>query len=368
MRAGTTGALLVIVLMCTTGLAAAAEFVAADADAQNAIGVTTAKPDTMDGTLSLRFPARVTIPNEQLRIVNALQPGILEALLVGEGESVEKGQPLARVRSPALIEMQADYLEALAQLALAQSDLSRDRSLFDKGIIAKKRLTETQTRWREAKVAADQSRAALEIAGLSENDLAALRLDQRFILTLNIRSPLTGIVLQQLAKTGQQLESADPIYTVGWLNPLWLEIHAPREQATLFQPGDPVQVCDLGLEGELIAIGRRVHEADQGVLLRARIEQGTEQLLPGQFVEAQLRTHNGGDNLYRVPRTAVIRSEQQAYVFVLGDGGFEVLPVAVINEETKHIVVRADLTKDAELAVTGTANLKAAWLGMGGGE
>ena len=113
-----------------------------------------------------------------------------------------------------------------------------------------------------------------------------------------------------------------------------------------------------------------VHEADQGVLVRAEVTQGTERLRPSQFVEVQL-TSTAEETGWRVPAGAVVRNAGSAYLFVAREGGFAALPVTVLAEEEKSAVVAGvpggdpagELGPKDQVAVSGVVALKAAWLG-----
>jgi multidrug efflux pump subunit AcrA (membrane-fusion protein) len=96
------------------------------------------------------------------------------------------------------------------------------------------------------------------------------------------------------------------------------------------------------------------------VLVRAEVTDGAQRLRPGQFVQANLQGPDSAE-LYRVPRTALVRSGGASYVFVETPEGFEARPVEVRVEETDHIIISGDFPAAARVATSGTASLKAAW-------
>jgi len=99
-----------------------------------------------EAALTPRFPGRVAVPNGQLRVVAARQGGVVERLIVAESERVASGQVLARLQSPDLISAQRSYREALTRLALAESEVARERMLHREGVIAERRLRESLAR------------------------------------------------------------------------------------------------------------------------------------------------------------------------------------------------------------------------------
>ena len=354
--------LLLLMALGCPGLAFAAHLIPLEPAQQQAFGIALAAPERATESLTRRFPAQVTVPNRQLRVVSAPQSGILTTLLVAEGERVDAGQVMAEMRSPELVEMQSRYLEAVARLALAETELRRDETLYQEGVIAERRFLETQSKQRELLTQVDQGRQLLGLAGLSPTVIDELGRSRRLSSTLPIQAPIAGVVLEQLVSTGQSVAAATPLYRVAQLKPLWLEIHVPVERVRGLQEGGKVILPGAGTEGRIIAFGRRVHAEDQGVLVRAEITAGTDRLRPGQFVEVQLADatqHTG----WRVPAAAVVRNGGEAYLFVARTGGFEPLPVQVIAEEEKTAVVAGALERKDQIAVSGIIALKAAWLG-----
>jgi multidrug efflux pump subunit AcrA (membrane-fusion protein) len=126
------GAMLALPAMLVT----AADLISVDAAQQAAFGIVASAPIPATETLTRRYPAEVTVPNRQMRVVAAPQSGVIESLLVAEGEQVSAGQVLAELRSPELVDAQSQYLEALTRLALSEGELARDQMLHREGVIA----------------------------------------------------------------------------------------------------------------------------------------------------------------------------------------------------------------------------------------
>ena len=358
-------ALLPAMLLYITGTAVGADLVALSTDQQRAFGIELAAPERADAALTRRYPAQVQVPNRQLQVVAAPHAGVIESLLVAEGERVAAGQALARLRSPELVDAQSALLESATRLDLANSELARDQMLFKEGVIAERRLLESRAHQNELATLVEQRRQLLELAGLSSADIDALTASRRLNSSLPVSAPIGGVVLEQMVSTGQSVAAAAPLYRIAELNPLWVEVHVPVDQLGGFEIGGNVLLPSLGIRGTIITIGRMVHEEDQGVLVRAEVSEGAERLRPGQFIEVQVAAATQAGNRWRVPSSALLRNAGKAYVFVAREGGFVALPVKVLAEEEKSAVIYGDLGTNDRIAVSGTVALKAAWLGAG---
>ncbi|GAB0147806.1 MULTISPECIES: efflux RND transporter periplasmic adaptor subunit [Marichromatium] len=342
-------------------LVQAAAPIALDAAAQAAFGIELVAPEAVEHSLGRRYPAEVRVPNPQLRVVAARQDGVLERLAVAEGDRVAAGDLLAELRSPALVDIQRQYLEALIRLELAEGELARDRQLHREGVIAERRLREREATQRELATQVEQQRQLLRLAGFAETELAELDRNHTLTSTLSVRAPISGVVLEQLVDTGESVAQAAPLYRIGQLDPLWLEIHVPLDELDGLAPGSRVHLPALAREAVITTVGRQVHALDQGVLVRAAINDPGTELRPGQFIEVQLARATGAG--WRLPAAALVRDGDTTLVFVARDGGFAPQPVELLGATDDQVVVGGALGADDRVAVTGVIAIKAAWQG-----
>jgi len=328
---------------------------------REALGVRTIVVKPVSQAWGGAYPAEVRVPNTQLMVVSAPQEGLLVHLHVAEGESVHKGQLLAVIQSPKLVEEQRLYLEALSRLGLARASLDRDKQLKEEGIISERRFLETRARYSQTRTEVEQRQQVLLLAGMGKDAIKELEKKHKLSANLEVRAPMQGVVLEQMAMPGQRVEVASPIYRIGQLDPLWLEIHVPLEKLDEVMVGTAVRVLKPEIEGRVITVGSMIHGKDQGVLVRAEVTNPKRTLRPGQFAEAQL-AHPGDKNSWRVPRQALLRVEGKTWVLVEQDGGFQPIAVTVVVEESDALVIKGALKLGDKVAVSGVAALKATWL------
>ena len=357
---------LIITLLLSTGLNSAiqaAQIAVIDAAERAAFGIRTAAVTQASYALSKPYPAKVAVPNAQLHVVSAPLEGVVESLLVAEGESVAAGQTLARVHSRGLLDLQAAYLESRSRRQLAGETLSRDRKLHAEGIVAKRRLLESDSSYRETKTTEARDRQALLLAGMPEVAIQTLAESQQLTTLLEVNSPLAGVVLEQIATAGQRLAASDPLYRVGDLSVLWVEVHVPMDALGEVGVGSEV-LLPQDRKARVITVGRMVHGTDQGVLVRAEVGEGADTLRPGQFVEARL-SFGGAEDAWRLPADALVRIDGVDSVFAERGNGFEAVPVDVVAREAELVTVKGALSANDRVVIDGTVSLKAA-LAAGG--
>ncbi len=346
----------------------AGDDVALSAKQAQALGIVTAAlPSKHSGEVS-GLPAQVVIPPNQMFVISTPLPAMVEQTLVGVGDSVKKGQPIARLQSPALAEAQRGLLQASVQSQLTKENLTRDEALWKDGIIAESRYRATRSLALEAQAALSERKQLLRLSGMSDTAIAQLQSNNNLSSLLTMTAPVDGVVLEKTASAGQRLDAVVPMFKIARLNPLALEIQAPLDYTRDLKIGATITVPAYAASGKLTAIGRSLSSTNQTILLRATILQGAENLRPGQFVEANISISVNGGEQWEIPNSAISRVANQSLVFVETPKGFRAQIISVLNEGAKNSVISGELKGDEKIAVRGVSTLKASMMGIGGGE
>lgn len=332
---------------------------------QQTLGIVVAPLSAASSVMGNRLPGEIAVPVGQERVVSAAQSGLVDAVFVAAGQNVVKGQALAHVSSPDLVLLQREYLQALTQQRLARNTADRDAELFREGIIAERRYLAAKSGHEELSALLAQRRQALKLSGMGDAAITRLESRSEFSSGLTVSAPIAGQVLEQMVTAGQRIDPAMPLFRIGRLTPLWLEIHAPIEMLSSVSNGMQVRVPKYQAEGRVIAVIRNINKNDQTMHIRAEITKNGEMLSPGQFVEAEIAAGSLAGKQFAVPKAAIVRNGTDSYVFVQGDKGFLPRKVTVSSEQSDRVVV-SGLSGNEKVAVSGTVAIKAAWVGTGG--
>jgi len=345
----------------------AADIISIDANQRDALGIKTVPLQITTEYIGFQAPAHVVIPPSQEHIVSTSQSGLINKVNVAVGDSVKKGTLLAEIQSPDLVMLQREYLQALSQEQLLKSQMIRDQTLFDEGIIAQRRYLEAKSLYQQASATLDERKQALELAGMDSSSIATLRHTRKLTSTLSVNARWEGVVLERMAVTGTRVEANAPLFRIADLSRLWLDMRVPISATQSLKPGSIITVKDIAVKAKLTMIGHEVNPGNQTVLLRADVTEGIEKIRPGQFLEVQLTTQNDSTQ-YRIPAEALVRSGNQTLVFIEVDQGFRILPVSLLSQQGDTAVIAGELSGNERIAVTGMAAIKGASQGLGGGE
>ncbi len=335
----------------------AAESISLNGAQVKSLGVEVAVAEAGKAAGQSGLPGRVTVPNDQMRVVAAPVAGMVEMLAVGPGSVVKRGQIVARLASPQALELQSGALQAGSQAQLARQTLRRDEQLFAEGLIAESRLQASRAAAAQAIASAEGRRQGLALAGVVPGKVGG---------SLALVSPIDGVVLEQDAQVGQRVDASTLIYRIARLAPLWLEIQAPANLAGNLRIGAPVRVAGAAARGRVIAVGGAVDAGSQSVLVRAAVEAGGEGLRPGQAIEVELDVPAAAG--LRLPSAALARHAGQTVVFVqtsAKDGmAFRPQAVKVLGQGGDSVLLEG-LRTGEPIAVKGVSGLKALWTGVG---
>lgn len=319
------------------------------------IGTTPVAPERGETELSL--PGTVVIPPSQLRVVAAPANGLVEAVLVATDENVTAGQPIARLRSPDLVEAQRQYLAALSDEALAADRLRRTRSLWESKVTPERELRVVETEAANARSRLDERAQILSLMEMSEADIETLRDSRRILSSVTMHAPISATVVRRDASPGQRVEAAAPVVSLAVLDPLWVNIQVPAARLPAVVAGQSVVIPAYGVQGRIVRIGRTVDATTQSAIAVAEIGSVNGAVRPGLALLTTIRISQNGASQWSVPATSVVRHRDRTWVFVKGPQGFLARPVQVISENARSASVRGALATSDEVADRGVITL-----------
>ncbi|MGH8548803.1 MAG: efflux RND transporter periplasmic adaptor subunit [Methylococcales bacterium] len=329
--------------------------------------LTTSPPEKAGPRPLFTAPAMVTVPPAQEIVVTDPNGGVIRQIFVSEGETVTKGQKLIEIISPGLLGSQRDLLMAQSHYQLAERQFNREKSLFDQGVIAEKRLQEADTHFQQARVSRDEARQMLAIGGFSKSELATLIRTGQLRISKSLHAPAAGVILHKFVAVGQRIEVRDPLFSIADLSRLWLEAAVSQPNVSLIRSDDVMEIPGIPVAGQIILIDSKVDEKHQSVLVRALIEHPEGPIRPGQSVQVTVRRPRQQD-LWMVPKASLVRHQGKTLLFVRSENGFIPRFVEPMVETDGNVIIQGNVGLNDQIAVQGTIAIKAHWLGFGGGQ
>lgn len=289
--------------------------------------------------------------------VAAQSEGTVLAVLVREGETVQKGQLLARIDAEALrqnvLEMQAQLANDEARLKLARLKRDKQRELYQQGFISKLAFDEIDNDYqiRVGELAARRSQLARAKTSLGETE---------------VRAPMAGTVYARRTQPGEQASKNQKLFAIADLSVLEAAANMPARDIGKLQPGQAARFTVEGLagefRGELVRINPVAATATRTFSVYLRVANQDGRLKAGQFAKGGIVQREVLDAV-RLPQAAVQQADSASPWVMLVQGGRLV-------KQPVRIVLRSD--SERVLAVQGVAPgqtiLAAALLGVKPGD
>ncbi len=312
-------------------------------------------------TETLRVAGNIGFDEQRLARIGASITGRVTQIDVVLGQSVRKGDVLARLNSAELSQQQLAYLKAHAQLALNKRNAERARALFEADVIG---AAELQRRESEYKISQAETHAAadqLRLLGIS--DAAITRLGQQGAVesVTSVVSTLNGVVVERKLLQGQVVQPSDLLFAVADLSRLWAVAQVPEQQMAQVRVGQSVsiEVPALGNEklvGKLIYVAQTIDPDTRTVLVRTALDNRDGRLKPAMLA-TMLITAPTVERLV-VPASAVVRENDEDHVFVAEDERhFRLVRVKLGPEQGGKRVVLSGIKAGERIVTEGAFHL-----------
>jgi membrane fusion protein, copper/silver efflux system len=270
----------------------------------------------------VRVYGRVGFDETRLQTIAAWAPGRLERLHVDfTGVSVRQGEPMVELFSPMLIAAQQELLQAIDTHRELAGGLDAVRDVTGQTVEA--------------------ARDRLRLLGLGQQQIQSIEQQRRVEDRITIPAPVSGVVIERLAATGDYVETGQPIYRLADLSNLWVQLEvyeadlpwlALGQTATFTTQSHPGQP----FEGTISFIDPMLNERTRTVRVRVDVPNPDGLLRPGMLVRGVVQTHahqaehtpdehgehvddglaNNGQVPLLIPASAPLLTGQRAVVYV----------------------------------------------------
>lgn len=275
------------------------------------------------------------------------------------GDPVEVGQPLVTLSSVAMAEAQG-------ALIVADREWQRVKSLGQDAVSAR--------RYTEAQVARQQALArvlAYGMTGAQANALISAGDASKADGSFDLLAPRPGTVLSDDFIVGELIEPGRVLIDISDENTAWVEARTAPGSLTGVTRGSAARVSVGGTQWLTGTVVQRHHSLDETTRtqnLRITVENASDHLHPGLFVEVELTT-GSGDAVLAVPNTALTLIDGQPTVFRI-DSEQKLRPQAIVTGATvgSWTIVREGLSDGDAIAIAGVFHLKSLLLKSSLGE
>jgi membrane fusion protein (multidrug efflux system) len=265
--------------------------------------------------------------------------GRIEDILFTEGSHVQKNQLLVKINDD---DLRAQLKKTELQIRLAAEQEKRQKQLFDISGISQEQYD----------IAVNQ----VNMLKADRDNLAAM------IRKREIRSPFEGRIGLRYVSEGSYVSSTTRIASIQKIDLLKVDFSIPEKYSQHVMVGDLVQFnseeTKMKFSGKLYAIEPKIDPTTRTLQLRALIDNKEESILPGSYVQIELRLKNIPDALM-VPTQAVIPVLKGQSVFVKRNGVAVPLTVKTGIRTASAVQITDGIAAGDTILTTGLMQLRA---------
>ena len=305
----------------------------------NTIRVKAQKVQTSSGISQLRYSG--TIEAAQTIPLTFQSSGIVEQVLVQEGDVVRKGQLLAVVNKT---DNQSLYNSSLATYQQAKDAYDRLKQVYQQGSLSEVKWVEMETNLKQAE---------------SQLELARHSLDK-----CNLYAPVSGVVGSRNVEPGQSsISSFSPIELVK-IETVLVKISVPENEIGKIRKGMSATFTISALnnksfEGTITSIGVIADQFSRTYEVKMKVNNSNLEMKPGMVCDVILNTTTEKE-MVLVPYNAVTKdTEGNSFVYIVSPDQKRVKKqiIQVGNYQSSELEVLSGLTADLYIVVEGKEKL-----------
>lgn len=283
-------------------------------------------PGIIEGTVNVDIKAQVS--------------GYLEAIYVKEGDYVNKGQSLFKIKADVYAEQvnnsRAAYKSALANLANAKLEIEKIKPLVEAKVYSEMQLKTAQANYEAASAQAAQAKAAL----------GSSQLNADFSL---IKAPVSGYISRIPNRVGNLVTPADavPLTILSEINTVFVYFSLSEADYLAFSK-DPKSSQTVSLiladdsvyehQGKLEVASGNIDRTTGSIALKAIFPNPKKQLRSGG--SARVVLNSSLTSVITVPMASVKDIQDKFFVYVLKEGNkVAMVPIEIAgNADTDYFV------------------------------
>ncbi len=332
---------------------------------QKEFGVKTAKSTPEELSIPISATAVIELNADRISKISPRMSGKIVKVNASQGDRVGPNQPLAYFDSPEIDMAWADYLKTKSRLDLAQTNLKREETLFDKRVSPEKDVLKARQELKETEADLNLAKEKFRILGINISHFEEKKTNGEHPL-VPISSPIAGVVIEKNVSQGEIVSPDKILFVVADLSTLWVVTDILEKDVGFIRSGMAANVSvtafpGRAFRGKISYTGDMINEKTRTAKARVTVDNSSGPLKLGMFATASI--DSGKDSSARkviaVPEEAVFLDGSERYVFIQeGDERFVARRVSVGPASGLRIEIKEGLKVGEAVVTKGVFTLK----------
>lgn len=278
----------------------------------NSIGIVLGGIEKKELTNTVKVNGMLTVPNRNKAFVTPVYNGVVRSLNVHPGDKISKGQVIATIANPELMQMQQQLQQINTQIKMAEVEVARQQQLVEGNAAPLKRLQQAQT---------ELATLRSQRSGL-QKQLGGIGASQGYSSLMAVRAPISGTISKVMTQLGSHVDMASPIAEIVNNDLMHLEVFVYEKDLGKLKTGQTIHFSltnnpEVKYDAQVYSIGTAFEDDSKTVPVHANIKGNKSGLIDGMNVTAVISLNNQLADA--VATDAIVSDKGQDYIFVVSN-------------------------------------------------
>ncbi|APG60511.1 efflux RND transporter periplasmic adaptor subunit [Christiangramia salexigens] len=282
-------------------------------------------------------------PQNEANVTTVFGANITKILVI-EGENVKKGQVLAYITHPDIVEIQSEFLKSYNDMELAEKEFERQEKLYNAGVGSGELFQRSEATFKSAKSKYNGLRSQIQLINLKPSTILNGNIQRNVPLV----SPIDGAIQKVNVKTGQFVEAQTNLFEIVNTHHVHVDLMIFEKDVSKVKQGQKVKFTVESLPGteltaEILSIGKTFEENPKALHAHAEIKNKPEDLIPGMYVRGRILIND--EELTALPEDAIVRNDGKYFIFSVNkegkDWSFKPIEVRVGTEDSGWVPIES---------------------------
>ncbi len=268
---------------------------------------------------TVKSNGRIELSPQNKANVSTLVSGAVKDIFVIEGDFVKKGQILATLEHPDIVDMQQQYMENVNNLEFLEQDYKRKKKLFEEKVGSGKEYQKAFSEYNTAKSTVNGLKTKLQMLGINIQSLEKGNISP----TINIVSPIDGYIRFAEVNIGSFVEPNNDMFEIVDNRYVHADLLVYEKDIYKIKDGQEVyftisNIPGKELKGTIFSVGRAYENKARAITVHAYIENTEGNIIPGMYVNAYIMVDSITTDV--LPEEALATEGDKHFIFVKTKG------------------------------------------------
>ncbi|MBL7972276.1 MAG: efflux RND transporter periplasmic adaptor subunit [Prolixibacteraceae bacterium] len=282
--------------------------------------------------------------------------GIVKQIYVQIGDWVEKGDRLASMQHPSLVDLQTEYLQLTSECSYLQKEYDRQTELFNQKAISEKEYQKTTSNYQITKSRRTGITEKLNLIGINPENLSEDKIQKM----VDVIAPISGYVNSLNVELGELVTPDNPMFRIVNNSEVNISLELFAQYKSAVKKGQTLEFCLGGHPQKMFlatitSVGKSVDQNKKTVNVTAHPASHDVTFAEGAYIEAMINIVEKQKAV--LPQKAVVTKANESNIFVATDvNTFKKVPVKIVGTYDDYVAINFEEEPITENIVIRGAN------------